>query len=344
MTKQILNTLFVLTEGSYVHLDHETVRIDFKDEKKMQVPLHHLASIVVLGNVLVSPFLIHRCADEGKSIVFLDRIGRFKARLEGPVSGNVLLRCAQHRIAKDREASLQVARRILAGKLQNCRQVLMRGAREVSVSSEGAALRKDANSLSELIEALHDAELHDQLRGIEGQAARIYFNSFNKLIKCSRESFNFTARSRRPPLDPLNAVLSFLYTLLVNDCATASEAVGLDPQVGFLHALRPGRPALALDLMEELRPIVVDRLVLALINRRQLQPGDFEERPGGSVFFNDAARKNTITEYQKRKESEVTHAALEKKLPLGLLPFTQAQLMARHLRGDLPDYLPFIVK
>ncbi|MGH2485747.1 MAG: type I-C CRISPR-associated endonuclease Cas1c, partial [Ktedonobacterales bacterium] len=283
-----------------------------------------------------------RCAADGRSVVLLDVNGRFKARIEGPVNGNVLLRAAQYAAASNAEASCAIARNAVAGKIQNCRQVLLRGAREATAEDERQRLAGAADYLTQALSRLKLCADTETARGCEGDAARAYFQVFQLLVREDREAFPFDGRTRRPPLDRINALLSFIYTLLRTDCVSAAEGVGLDPQIGFLHVMRPGRPALGLDLMEELRGIVADRLVLSLVNRRQVKREDFNIREGGSVMLTDTARREVITAYQKRKQEDVQHHVLGRKVPLGLVPHVQARLLARHLRGDLPEYLPFL--
>lgn len=341
---QLLNTLYITTEGAYIRVDHETLKVEVEKEMKLQVPVHHIGSVVCFGDVLMTPAAIHRCASDGRYVVWLDRNGRFKARVEGPVSGNVLLRRAQHEASLNAEASLTIARNMVAGKVQNTRQVVLRGAREVSNNEHADALRETAEVLARTIQQLPACESLDALRGFEGEAARAYFSILDRLVTADRETFRMNGRSRRPPLDPLNALLSFLYALLMNDCVAAAEGVGLDPQVGFLHAIRPGRAALALDLMEELRCILADRLVLTLINRRQITAEDFLSRPGGAVHLHDESRKAVIVAYQKRKQEEITHPLLDQKMPLGLVPHVQARLLARTLRKDMEAYIPFTTR
>ena len=340
--KVLLNTLYIQTQGSYVHLDHETLKVEVEKQLVLQIPLHHLGSIVVFGNVLCSPFLIHRCAEDGRDLVWLSHRGQFQARLFARTSGNVLLRRSQHAALDKPEATLLVAQNFVAGKLQNARSVLMRSAREANSESDRQALTNAAKIHADAIKTTEQIPDLDKLRGTEGYAAKAYFAAFTAMIRAERDAFAFTERSRRPPRDPINALLSFIYSLLVNECVAACEGVGLDPQVGFLHALRPGRPALALDLMEELRAPLADRFVLTLINRRQVKPDDFIERPGGAIYLTDDARKTVLTAYQKRKQEEITHPITATKTPLGLIPHIQARLLARHLRGDLPSYQPFI--
>ncbi len=341
---QILNTLYVLTQRAYLHLDHETVKVNVERETKLQVPLHHLGAVCCIGDVTASTALLHRCADDGRSVVFLDYAGRFKARLEGPVSGNVLLRRAQHEALGDAAKTLLIAQDIVAGKIQNSRQVLLRGAREASAPEDGPPLQESARHLGESLPRVESAGDLDTLRGVEGDAARAYFAVFSHLVREDRDTFRFEGRSRRPPRDPMNALLSFLYTLLLSDCVAAAEGVGLDPQVGYLHALRPGRPALGLDLMEELRSLLADRVALTLVNRRQLTAKDFQAREGGAWTLTEQGRRTVVTAYQQRKQEEVHHPVANQRVPLGLVPHVQARLLARHLRGDVECYPPFLYR
>ncbi len=340
--KEILNTLYVTRERAYLHLDHDTLRMEVKEEKPLQMPLLHLGSIICFGDVLLSPALIHRCAEDGRTITLLDRNGHFKARIEGPTSGNVLLRQAQHAANSDPKRTLSIARNIVAGKIQNCRQVLMRAGRETESETDGQVLSVAARVHASALQRLEQQSALDAVRGSEGDAARSYFESFGSMVREDREAFTPRGRTRRPPLDRMNALLSFVYTLLRGDCRGALEGVGLDPQVGYLHVLRPGRPALALDVMEELRPILADRLVLSLVNRRQIQRADFVEREGGAIHLTDTARKEVILAYQTRKQDEIHHRVAGRKIPMGLIPHIQARLLARHLRGDMPEYFPFL--
>ncbi|HNQ04606.1 MAG TPA: type I-C CRISPR-associated endonuclease Cas1c [Thiobacillaceae bacterium] len=341
----LLNTLYVMTPQAYAHLENATVRIDVEREKKLQVPLLHIGGLVCFGNVMVSPALMHRLAEEGKSLVLLEEHGRFKARLEGPVSGNILLRQAQHRLAADPAFALEAARAIIAGKLKNSRSVIMRGARESFDGGEAATLTRAAEDLAASLRALKDAPDLDTIRGVEGEAARGYFGALNLIVKPQfRAAFFLDGRTRRPPLDRFNALLSFLYSMLMNDCRSALESVGLDPQLGFLHAVRPGRAALALDLQEEFRAILADRLALTLINRGQVTAEDFDLRAGGAVMLNDKGRRKILAAWQERKQEEVTHPLVEAKMPLAILPFLQARFLARTLRGDMEAYLPYLTK
>jgi CRISPR-associated protein Cas1 len=288
---------------------------------------------------------MHRCAGDGIALVLLDGNGRFKARLEGPVSGNILLRQAQHRQALDVQFALGIAKSTIAGKLRNSRQILLRGAREAADDQDGKALSATADMLSNSLRNLPLAIDLDMLRGIEGDAAKNYFAVLPLLVKReSRDKFTMDGRTRRPPRDRFNALLSFLYSMLMNDCRSALEAVGLDPQLGFLHTVRPGRASLALDLMEEFRSVFADRLALTLINRGQIGANDFAEREGGAVMLEGDARRTVVVAYQERKQEEIMHPLLETKVPIGLLPILQARFMSRTLRGDMEGYLPFLVR
>ena len=341
----LLNTLYVMTPGAYAHLENNTLRIDVEKEKRLQVPLHHLEGLVCFGNVMVSPFLVHRLADEGKTLVYLEDSGRFKARLEGPVSGNILLRQAQHRTAGEATAVLEVARAVVAGKVKNSRSVVQRGAREAADAEEAKVLGRAADNLAASLRSTKEAPDLDTLRGIEGEAARGYFGALNVVIKPqAREHFALNGRTRRPPRDRFNALLSFLYSMLMNTCRSGLESVGLDPQLGFLHAVRPGRAALALDLQEEFRSTLADRLALTLINRGQINPEHFDEREGGAVMLNEQGRRQVITAWQERRQEEVTHPVLEKRVPIALLPLIQARFIARTIRGEMEGYVPYIAK
>jgi CRISP-associated protein Cas1 len=342
--KQILNTLYIQTQGTYIHLDHDTLKLQVEKETKFQVPLLHLGGIVAFGNVLLSPFLIHRCAEDGRSLVWLSQYGKFRARLSGSTTGNILLRRSQHAALDNPQTTLEIARYMVAGKLQNTRNILMRAAREAQEEGDRNALKAAAKIHADSIQSAEKALDLDKLRGTEGYAAKSYFAAFSSMVRTNRTVFEFVERSRRPPRDPINALLSFVYTLLVNECVSACEGVGLDPQMGFLHTLRPGRPALALDLMEELRAPLADRLVLTLVNRGQITADDFIDRPGGAIYLTEDSRKTLLAAYQKRKQEELLHPIVNEKMPMGLVPHVQARLLARHLRGDVPHYQPFILR
>lgn len=341
---QLLNTLYITTPETYLRLDNDTLRVEVESETRLRVPLHHLTAVVCFGHINLSAPLMHRLADEGIALVLLNDSGRFKARLEGAVSGNVLLRQAQFARAADPVFALDTARACVAGKIKNTRQVLQRGAREAKTEDEAKALTRLADDLAASLRALPEAANLDSLRGVEGEAARQYFSGLNLLVRPDqRESFCMDGRTRRPPRDRFNAMLSFLYAMWMNDCRSALEAAGLDPQVGFLHALRPGRAALALDLMEEFRPWA-DRLALTLINRGQISADDFAMREGGGVSLEPDARKAVVVAYQERKRDEINHPLLAQAVPLGLVPLVQARLLARALRDEGAPYVPFVAK
>jgi len=366
MSRQMMNTLFVTHQGAFARLDGDTVRVDAKGLKLLQVPLLGLESLVFFEGASLSPPLMCRCAKDGREVTFLDFAGRFQCRVVGPVSGNVLLRRAQYDASGDESRCMEIARPIVAGKIKNARATLLRAARERTDPTDVATLNEQAAYMAVHLESLPEKNTLDEIRGVEGQAASCYFAAFGAMIARDKSDFAFATRTRRPPRDRVNALLSFVYSLLTNDCVGALEGVGLDPQVGFLHCLRPGRPALALDLVEEFRSYFADRLVLSLLNRRQLQPSHFESRPGEaegreasesdgklqpdrfesrpgeSVMLTAEGRKILLTAYQSRKQEEVMHPLLQTQTPLGLVPHLQARLLARHLRGDLPTYPPFI--
>lgn len=339
--RKLLNTLYVTTQGSYVHRDGETVVIEQEQKKMLQVPIHMISSIVCFGNVLCSPALLGFCAEQGVSISFLTENGRFLASVHGPVSGNVLLRRNQYRMADSESSCRNIASNIVAAKCANSRLVLHRAIRDHGDKIDALSVRMASGSIERLIAQIDSALGTDAIRGIEGMAAAEYFAVFNELIVEQKDSFIFNDRNRRPPLDPVNALLSFLYTLLVHDIRSALETVGLDPAVGFLHRDRPGRPSLALDIMEEFRPVIADRLALSLINRRQVNPKGFSKAANGAVTMDDETRKTVLVEYQKRKQEEVFHPYIEETIQIGLLFFIQANLMARHIRGDIDGYPPF---
>ena len=341
---QLLNTLYVTVPDSYLRLDNDTLRVLVGDETRLRVPLHHLQAVVCFGHVGLSAPLMHRLADTAIALVLLDANGRFKARLEGATSGNVLLRQAQHRVALDAAFALEAARLIVAGKLKNQRQVLLRGAREAKAGEDEALLTRAAQDLAASLRSLPDAANLDVVRGVEGEAARTYFAALNLLVRPDlRPVFSMDGRTRRPPRDRMNALLSFLYSMWTNDCRSACEAAGLDPQIGFLHAVRPGRASLALDLLEEYRPWA-DRLALTLVNRAQLGAEGFAEREGGAVLLEGDARKAVVVAYQERKQEMLTHPLLVESVPLGVVPLVQARLLARHVRGEAASYVPFAMR
>jgi CRISP-associated protein Cas1 len=342
--KQLLNTLYVTTQGSYLARDGETVAVRVEEETKLRVPIHTLTGIVCFGRVSCSPFLMGLCGESGVALSFLTENGRFLARIQGPVSGNVLLRREQYRWADQPSRAAEVARSVTLAKVANCRTVLLRSARERPDGPGVADLERAALRLGQLLKTVAAAEALDQIRGYEGDAARVYFGVFGLLIGAPEEEFFFRGRNRRPPLDNMNALLSFIYTLVTHDVTGALEAVGLDPAVGYLHVDRPGRPSLSLDLLEELRPILADRLALSLVNRRQVQASGFRRTESGAVVMDDATRKEVLTAYQKRKQEEIQHPFLQEKVKFGLVPHLQAMLLARFIRGDLDGYPSFLWK
>jgi CRISPR-associated protein Cas1 len=343
--KKLLNTVYIITEGASLRKDGENLVAHVDGAERARIPFHMLASLVLFGPISISPALIGACAASGITIVLLDRAGRFQARVEGPVSGNVLLRRAQYRTA---EAPAEIVRSLVIGKIANQRAILMRALRDHGdgfPADRKTAIESVVNRLAQIVARVERKDdSTDAMRGSEGEAANLYFSVFDYLILNPAHELRRAGRSRRPPLDPMNALLSFLYALLTHDCRSAAEAVGLDPAVGFLHRERPGRPSLALDLMEELRPVLADRLALSLINRQQVQPQDFVTEDSGAVRLKDEARKVVLSAWQERKKDERQHPFLDEKAPLGLVPYLQAQMLARHLRGDIDAYPPWFWK
>ncbi len=340
--KRHLNTLFVTTDGSLLAKEGQSIIVKREGQTVLRVPILTVGSIVCTGTASITTPLLGLCGEKGVSVSLLTPQGRFLARFEGPVSGNVLLRRDQFNASLSSDASLHIARGFVLGKIVNSRSILLRAIRDHGdpdgILAESAAVLGRCSGAAERVDSL------DRLRGVEGEASRGYFASMGRLITTDDGAFSFHGRSRRPPLDPVNAMLSFVYAILAHDVRSACEAVGLDPQVGFLHADRPGRPSLALDLMEELRAPLADRAVLTVINRRQVSAADFVRLPGGAVRMNDAARKLLIVTYQKRKQEDVVHPFLGERTTIGLIPHIQARLLARHLRGDLDGYPPYLVK
>ena len=341
--KRLQNTLYAMSEGMYLHHEGDAVVAERERHVVMRLPVHTLAGIVaVAGNVTISPHLMNLCCARGVAISYIDRNGRFLARVEGPVSGNVKLRLAQMRAYEDAQRKGSVARSFVIGKVMNCRNVLLRRLRDHGDDPDvAAAAEKLKGALAALRDSAPDAAT---VRGIEGLAAAEYFRVFDRLRTAGGDAFRFEERNRRPPRDPMNALLSFLYMLLAHDCRAALECVGLDPQIGYLHEIRPGRPSLALDLMEEFRAVFADRLALSLVNLRQVTERDFKVTESGAVLMSDEARKTVLVAWQKRKQEEVTHPFLEERMAAGLAPHYQALLLARHLRGDLDAYPPYLLQ
>lgn len=342
-----LNTLYVTTEGAWLHKDGANIVMKVEREERARLPVHMLESVVCFGHVTASPQLLGYCAEQGITVSFLSPYGRFLARMEGPVSGNVLLRREQYRRTDDEAGCCAIVRNILLGKVHNQKMVLGRAIRDHGESMDEDRLQKLKRAhqqLGRITDKLFHEQRLDGLRGLEGEAAQLYFGVFDNLIRVDNPALRFSGRSRRPPRDAVNALLSLFYTLLTHDCRSALETVGLDPAVGFLHRDRPGRPSLALDLLEEFRAFLADRLTLSLINRRQVNEKDFNILDNGAVLLKDDARKTVLVAYQERKREELRHTFLDEKVEIGLFPFIQAQLLARHLRGDLDAYPPFLWK
>lgn len=339
--KKLLNTLYVTRQDVYLRQEGETVVVEKDGSALLRLPIHTLSGIVTFGRVMASPYLMHLCSERGVCFSMLSEYGKFLARVEGPVSGNVLLRLAQFRAYDDAAKKGDLARSFLVGKVVNARSVLMRRMRDHGSTPDIAvAVDRHTAALTSLRDFQGDVS---SLRGLEGEVAASYFAAFNDLIVAQRDRFSIISRNRRPPTDPSNALLSYAYTLLAHECRSALEGVGLDPQIGFLHELRSGRPALALDLMEEFRAVIADRAVLSLINLKQVSPRDFKTSESGAVTMSDGAIKTFLAAWQKRKQEDIFHPFLNDKIPIGLLPHAQALLLARHLRGDLDAYPPFIV-
>lgn len=339
--KKLLNTLYVSTQGSYLRQEGETVVVSVNHEDVVRLPIHTLAGIVCFGQVSCSPPLLGMCGERGVHVSFMNEYGKFLARVTGPVSGNVLLRREQIRRADNPAATCELAKSFVLGKIANSRTVLQRAQRDHGGGSE---MTHAISMLANVILRVRNADNIDELRGFEGEAANHYFGVFDGMIVAQAKTFYMRARSRRPPLDPLNALLSFLYTILAHDCEAALEGVGLDPQIGFLHALRPGRPSLALDLMEEFRAILADRVALSLINMNQVTAKDFQTTESGAVVMDKDTRKTVLAAWQKKKQEVLQHPFLDEKIEIGLLPHAQAMLLARHLRGDIDAYPPFLLK
>lgn len=343
--RQHLNTLFVTLEGAYLRKDGAAIAIRHEQQTKLRVPLHNLEGIACFGwDISASAQLMHACAENNVSLSFHNPYGKFLVSSCGPQSGNVLLRREQYRQADHEPAALAIAANCISAKLANTRTVLLRASRDHGSkdATRADALRQCSDTIAQRLSMIPRCTSLDSLRGIEGDCAATYFASFNHLI--TRREFTFNSRSKRPPLDPVNALLSFLYVLLAHDCRSACESVGLDPQCGFLHRDRPGRASLALDLMEEFRPVFADRLALSLINRQQITLADFDQKENGATLLKDDSRKIVLTAWQERKQDEIMHPFLQEKMTVGLLPHIQARLLARYLRGDHDAYPAFIWK
>lgn len=339
--KKLGNTLYITLPDVYLALDGETIVVRQKETDCKRIPLHNLEEILVFSYTGVSPALMGACARRGIALCFLTPNGRFLARVTGGQQGNVILRKTQYRVSEDERGSAGIAKSMLIGKIYNARQVVQRALRDYPLRVDGGKLSRVSGFLQQSLSRLDSVQTLQELRGVEGEAAAQYFSIFDDLILQQKEHFPFTVRSRRPPLDNVNALLSFSYTLLCNDTASALEGVGLDPYVGFLHQDRPGRLSLALDLMEELRAAVADRFVLSLINRKMVCEKGFVQKEDGAVLMDDETRRAVLTAWQNRKRETLKHPFLEEKVEWGLVPHIQALLLARYLRGDLDAYPPF---
>ena len=340
--KKLLNTLYVTTQETYLRKEGETVVVEKDKTVLLRLPIHTLQGIVTFGNVMTSPFLLNLCAERSVCVSFMSESGRFLARVTGPISGNVFLRLEQMRAYEDRARKGEIARSFVIGKLLNARNIILRRMRD---HGESRTLREAAEKHLDVVRRVRDSPPDsERLRGLEGEAGAAYFGCFNELLVAQNDDFSISGRHRRPPTDPMNALLSYLYTLLAHDCRGALEGVGLDPQIGFLHEIRPGRPGLALDLMEEFRAVLADRVALSLVNLRQVGPRDFKTTESGAVEMKDEARKTILQAWQKKKQETILHPFLDERVPIGLLPHLQSLLLARHLRGDLDAYPPFLLK
>jgi len=342
--KKMLNVLYVTNPEAYLGKDGENLVVRVQDQEVFRTPIHYLEGIVTFGYMGASPALLGMCVEKGVTVSFLTVHGRHQATFHGAPKGNVLLRRKQYRLADSERDSAKLASMFVIGKIANCRTVLRRFISDYGEKVQTGEVEEACKVMARNVLRLSKELLLDEVRGIEGESARKYFSVLDQLIISQKDRFYLRGRNRRPPLDNVNALLSFLYSLLLHESRAALETVGLDPYVGFLHRDRPGRAGLALDLMEEFRPYVADRLALSLVNRRQVTGDGFIKKESGGVIMKDTVRKAVIEAWQKRKREEITHPFLEKKIPVGLLPYAQALLLARHLRGDLDRYPPFVWK
>lgn len=341
MDGKFLNTLFIQTRAATLRRDHRTIAVILEKKTVLTVPIHQIEAVVVWGGVHVTPSCMALCTSNGVAVNFLTASGRFLARVVEPGHGSVLLRKAQFRASDCPVQSLPLVRSFVAGKLKNTRGLLVRAARETDSPSSIQALQTGADKIENSLTQLPFVDSIDALRGHEGISALVYFSLFNLLIRTDNPFFKMNGRTRRPPLDAVNCLLSFFYGLLLQDCCSAVSHYGLDPAVGFLHADHPGRPSLALDLMEEFRPILADRLTLAMINRQQIQENHFDLQETGAVLLRESGRKVVLAAWQQRKKEEVTHPLLKRKVPIGMVFSLQARVLAKAIRGELPLYLPY---
>lgn len=342
--RTLLNTLYVTNAEAYVSRDGENVVIKIDNKEVLRRPIHILENIVCFNYVGISPGLMKLCVDNNVGVSFLNEHGRFMARVSGKVKGNVLLRRTQYRYADEIEKSLEISKNCITGKLVNCRNVVSRAIRDHEDVVDSDRMRFVLEKLAVSLENAKNANNIDELRGIEGEAARTYFSIFDNFILKQKEDFYFTERSKRPPMDNLNALLSFAYTLLANDMESALETVGLDPYVGFMHTDRPGRISLALDMIEELRPYIAERFVISLINKKQISPNGFIKKESGGIIMDKDTKNTFLTAWQKRKQEVITHPFLNEKIEIGLIPYVQAMLLARYLRNDIDSYPPFFMR
>lgn len=342
--RKLLNTLYVTSENSYLALDGENVVLFENKDELGRIPLHNLEGIVSFGYRGTSPALMGACAERNISLCYLTPQGKFLARVSGRIKGNVVLRQQQYDSSRDEAISLEIAKNCIIGKVYNARWVLERAIRDHSLQIDAEKVKAASNFLKDSLTLIQNSQSKDQLRGYEGEAASIYFGVFDQLILQQKKDFIFTGRNRRPPLDPVNAMLSFVYTLLTNMVTSALESVGLDPYVGYLHVDRPGRASLSLDLVEELRAVMADRFVLSLINRKMVTGKNFSRQENGAILMDDELRKRVLMEWQSRKKEMITHPYLQEKVEWGMVPYVQALLLARYLRGDLDGYPVFLWK
>lgn len=342
--KKLLNTLYITTPERYLSLDGENVVISAEHSNIGRIPLHNIDSIIIFGASGASPALMGKCVENNISLVFMTRSGRFLCRTEGTVSGNVLLRRQQYRLADDKCESLKIARNMIAGKIFNSRYSVERTIRDHSLRIDIEKFRKKSSYLFDSAKSSLKVNDFDTLRGMEGEAASVYFSVFDDMILQQKEDFYFHGRNKRPPLDNVNALLSFAYSLMTNMCTAALESVGLDPYVGFMHTDRPGRASLSLDLIEEFRSVICDRFVISVINKKIINDKDFQKREDGAVLLSEDARKVFLNSWQKYKYEEIKHPFLGDKIERGMLPYVQALLLARYIRGDLDEYPVFMWK
>lgn len=342
--RKLLNTLYITSNDYYLSLDGENVVIVQGKKEIGRLPLHNLEAVVTCGYAGASPALMEKCAAENISMVFLSATGRFRAKVTGKTYGNILLRRTQYRMADDKKRSLEIAVNFMTGKIHNERSVINRAIRDYAERLDTGEMSRISEQLKETLQAVRKVKTMEELRGYEGEAASRYFSQFDQLILQQKSEFSFHVRNRRPPLDKVNALLSFTYSLLTSMCVAALETVGLDPYAGFMHTDRPGRCSMALDLLEELRAPYADRFVLSCINKRIVDSADFEQKENGAVFLNEAGRKKYLSAWQNKKAEKLTHPYLQESIEWGLVPYVQALLLARYIRGDLDGYPPFFWK